>query len=100
MSLVKTIDFEIEGDFGDAVLVWHKFLESLNKIQGITILNICKHEFPGGGLSGIVIIGESHAAIHTWTEYNKAWFELATCGSPDSLNEFETLMKRTFESKI
>lgn len=86
--LVQTIDAEVCGDFTDPVAVWHGFLESLNHLPGVTVLATCKHEFPGGGLSGLVIIGESHAAIHTWPELGRAWVELATCGDPAALTLF------------
>jgi S-adenosylmethionine decarboxylase len=86
--LVKQISFEIDGNFSDPVSVWQKFLEALNVVKGITILATLKHDFPGGGVSGIVIIGESHAAIHTWPEKNRAWVELVTCGDPASLTSF------------
>jgi S-adenosylmethionine/arginine decarboxylase-like enzyme len=38
------------------------------------------------------VIGESHAAIHTWPEHGYAWVELATCGDPGALDIFADLM--------
>ena len=93
MDLIRHRAFEIEGSFSDAVCVWQAFLEVVNQLPGVTLLATCKHEFPGGGLSGIVIIGESHAAIHTWPEYGKAWVELATCGDPMALDVFSERMR-------
>ncbi len=83
---------ELGGDFSDSVWVWQWFLESLNRVPGITILGALKHDFPGGGMTGLVIIGESHAAIHTWPEKDYAWVELATCGDPQSLDAFVEIM--------
>jgi S-adenosylmethionine/arginine decarboxylase-like enzyme len=43
-------------------------------------------------VTGLVVIGESHAAIHTWPERGYAWAELATCGDPAALDRFSELM--------
>jgi S-adenosylmethionine decarboxylase len=38
-------------------------------------------EFPGGGVSGIVLLAESHISIHTWPEHRYAAVDIYTCGS-------------------
>jgi S-adenosylmethionine decarboxylase len=87
---------ELAGDFSDPVVVWHRFLVAVGRLPGLTVLGSIKHEFPGGGLTGLVAIGESHVAIHTWPEHGYAWVELATCGDPATLDVFESGMKTTF----
>ncbi len=84
----------------DLVACWHTFLEQCNHIDGITILGTLKHDFPGGGFSGLVLIGESHAAIHTWPEQQLAWVELATCGNPQTLAVFAERMQRLGTTRI
>ncbi|MPQ43473.1 adenosylmethionine decarboxylase [Clostridium tarantellae] len=49
-----------------------------------TIVTSCFHEFNPWGVSGAVIIQESHLTIHTWPEYGYASVDLYTCG--DSVN--------------
>ena len=95
MPLVKTIEVELTGDFTDSVAVWQDFLECVNALPDITVLATLKHDFPGGGFSGVVIIGESHAAIHTWPELGKAWAELATCGDEGALSAFRASLLAT-----
>jgi S-adenosylmethionine/arginine decarboxylase-like enzyme len=85
---VATVQRVITGDFSDPVKAWHTFLTVINKIPDVTIMAMARHEFPGGGLSGVVIIAESHVAIHTWPEESRAWVELATCGDPQALRDF------------
>lgn len=92
--MIATRVVELSGDFADPVRVWHRFLEAVNRLPGLSILGSLKHEFPGGGLTGVVIIGESHIAIHTWPERGYAWAELATCGDPRTLEVFEVEMSR------
>lgn len=49
-----------------------------------TIVTSCFHKFNPWGVSGAVIIQESHLTIHTWPEYGFASVDLFTCG--DSVN--------------
>jgi len=45
-----------------------------------TIVKHTFHEFSPFGVSGVVVIAESHVAIHTWPEYNYAAVDIFTCG--------------------
>ncbi|MCS7203044.1 MAG: adenosylmethionine decarboxylase [Thermodesulfovibrio sp.] len=45
-----------------------------------TIINVTFHEFSPFGVSGVVVIAESHLAIHTWPEYGFAAVDVFTCG--------------------
>jgi S-adenosylmethionine decarboxylase len=49
-----------------------------------TIVNSVFHHFNPYGVSGAVIISESHLAIHTWPEYGYAAVDVFTCG--DKIN--------------
>ncbi len=89
-ELVRKVDLYVPGDYTDPVLVWHRFIEHVARMPGVTILGTIKHDFPGGGLTGLIVLGESHAAIHTWPELGTAWIELVTCGDPAALAAFPT----------
>jgi S-adenosylmethionine decarboxylase proenzyme len=45
-----------------------------------TIVGSHFHRFSPQGVSGVVVIAESHLAIHTWPEYSFAAVDLFTCG--------------------
>jgi len=45
-----------------------------------TVISSDFHHFSPWGVSGVVIIQESHLAIHTWPEYQYAAVDLFTCG--------------------
>ncbi len=47
---------------------------------GATIVNSVFHIFNPHGVSGVVVIAESHLAIHTWPEYGYAAVDVFTCG--------------------
>lgn len=47
---------------------------------GATVVTKNFHHFSPYGVSGVVVIAESHLAIHTWPEYGYAAVDLFTCG--------------------
>jgi S-adenosylmethionine decarboxylase len=51
---------------------------------GATVVNKAFHRFSPHGVSGVVIIAESHLCIHTWPEYGFAAVDIFTCG--DTIN--------------
>ena len=51
---------------------------------GATILHSHFHHFsPNGGVSGVVVLAESHISIHTWPEREFAAIDLFMCGACD-----------------
>ncbi|MFY9271015.1 MAG: adenosylmethionine decarboxylase [Candidatus Manganitrophaceae bacterium] len=67
-----------------------KILNDLKKIEEIlvtaakeakaTIIESRFHKFSPFGISGVVVIAESHLTIHTWPEYGYAAVDIFTCG--------------------
>ena len=47
---------------------------------GSTIVDAVFRRFAPHGISGVVVIAESHLAVHTWPEYGYAAMDLFTCG--------------------
>jgi S-adenosylmethionine decarboxylase proenzyme len=49
-----------------------------------TVIKTSLHQFSPHGVSGVVILAESHLAVHTWPEYGFAAVEILVCGeTPD-----------------
>ena len=44
------------------------------------VLQTAFHRFTPQGVSGVVVIAESHLSIHTWPEYGYAAMDIYTCG--------------------
>ena len=66
---------------------------------GATVINSTFHHFSPYGVSGVVVIQESHLAIHSWPEYGYAAVDLFTCGEAvDPWISFEYL-KEKFEAQ-
>jgi S-adenosylmethionine decarboxylase len=51
---------------------------------GATILHSHFHHFsPNGGVSGVLVLAESHISIHTWPERDFAAVDIFMCGECD-----------------
>ncbi|MFO8057855.1 MAG: adenosylmethionine decarboxylase [bacterium] len=50
------------------------------RVSNATVMNSCLHKFSPQGVSGVLILAESHLAVHTWPEYSYAAVEIFTCG--------------------
>ncbi len=67
-----------------------KLLDDLKKIEAVmleaarkaktTIIESRFHRFSPFGISGVVVIAESHLTIHTWPEHGYAAVDIFTCG--------------------
>lgn len=66
-------------------------INDLSKVEGLmneaakranaTIIKSVFHKFSPVGVSGVVVISESHLSIHTWPELGYAAIDIYTCGS-------------------
>jgi len=74
-------------------------LVSAAKEAKATIVDISFHEFNPFGISGMVIIAESHLSIHTWPEYSYAAVDIFTCGDLIKPEVAASFLIKEFESK-
>jgi S-adenosylmethionine decarboxylase len=62
--------------------------------SGATILHVHLHRFGGGGgVSGIIVLAESHISIHTWPERNFAAIDIFMCGGCDPYRAIPVLRR-------
>jgi len=54
---------------------------------GAEVREVVFHKFSPQGVSGVVVISESHLAIHTWPELGYAAVDVFTCG--DRVNPWD-----------
>lgn len=54
---------------------------------GAEVREVAFHKFSPQGVSGVVVISESHLAIHTWPELGYAAVDVFTCG--DRVNPWD-----------
>jgi S-adenosylmethionine decarboxylase len=55
-------------------------LADVARLIGATVIKDSFYQFSPQGISGVVIIAESHLSIHTWPEYSFAAVDIFTCG--------------------
>ncbi len=68
------------------------------RAAGATILHSHFHHFsPNGGVSGVVVLAESHISIHTWPERHFAAIDIFMCGECDPHLAIPVL-QRTFQA--
>ena len=54
------------------------------KAAGATVLHSHFHHFGGDyGVTGVIVLSESHCSIHTWPEYGYASIDIYMCGAAD-----------------
>lgn len=87
----------------------HSYLEkamiTAAELAGASIVGSHFHEYSPHGLSGMVIIKESHLAVHTWPEFSYAAVDFFTC-SEKFVHEcaidylIQELESEEYESKV
>jgi S-adenosylmethionine decarboxylase proenzyme len=69
-----------------------------------TIITSNFHKFSPYGVSGVVVIAESHVAIHTWPEYKYAAVDIFTCGNTIDpwiiFKQLETSLESVHSSRL
>ncbi|MDI3316347.1 MAG: adenosylmethionine decarboxylase [Bacillota bacterium] len=55
-------------------------LREAARISGATVVEETFHRFPVQGLSGVLVLAESHISVHTTPEHSYASFDVFTCG--------------------
>lgn len=57
-----------------------QYMNEAVRESGATIVRSVFHRYAPQGVSGVVVIAESHISIHTWPEYGYAAVDFFTCG--------------------
>ena len=87
------MDFWQASGLDDVELVEHALREGA-LTTGATILAGKFHSFgPNMGVSGVLVLAESHFSIHTWPEYGHATADMFTCGDCDPALAIPVLLK-------
>ncbi len=63
---------------------------------GATVVKPVFHQFSPHGLSGVVVIAESHIAVHTWPEHGYAAIDIFTCGDPEVASRIQEEIEKRF----
>ena len=78
-------------------LISSAFVDALEG-AGATVVHAVSHNFPGTGLTCILILAESHAVLHTWPETGTVNIDIFSCSTRlRSLAAIDQL-KRSFDA--
>ena len=86
-----------------------KIIEDIQEIKNILIetakrsknipLGIKIHKFSPRGLTGFILLAESHISIHTWPERNYVAIDIFSCGAESEPFKGLEYLKEVFQPK-
>lgn len=76
-----------------------KIMEGAVAASGATQVESRFHQFNPYGVSGVIIIMESHFTIHTWPEYAYAAVDIFTCGDLINTEDAVAYLQEAFNAK-
>jgi len=86
-----------------------KIIEDSKKIEkiligaarkgGSTPLKVAIHKFSPQGITGVLLLAESHIAVHTWPEIKYVAIDIFTCGEKAFPQKSLDYLKEAFEPK-
>ena len=83
------------SNLGDAGFIEDTLVRGA-RVSGATVLHSYMHPFgPDMGVSGVVVLAESHISIHTWPERDYAAVDIFMCGGCDPYQAV-TVLKDAF----
>ena len=86
--------YECRRDTLDEVGTIRKAMLDAALALGATVLGENFHQFTPHGVSGTVVIAESHLSVHTWPENGYVAVDIYTCGGLDPQIGFRLLRER------
>ncbi len=76
-----------------------KILITAAKKSKNTPLKIIIHKFSPQGITGVVLLQESHIALHSWPEKNYLAIDIFTCGEKTISHKAIAYLKKVFKPK-
>ena len=83
----------------DDIDVLRNTLQEAAYLAGASVVGEAFHRFNPHGISGVLIIAESHLFIHTWPEYGYAAVDIFTCGDTIRAQRAATLLVDKLDSQ-
>lgn len=77
--VVEAFDCD-DGTLNNTQLLRLMLLDAVREAN-MTVCGEIFHEFSPHGVTGVVVVKESHISIHTWPEYGYASIDIFTCGN-------------------
>ncbi len=82
----------------DARAVEDAFIKAANE-SGATVIGSGFHHFEPQGVSGFVVIAESHFSVHAWPEFDYAAVDIFTCGESIDFHKAVSALKKYLKAQ-
>ena len=76
---------------------------ALREVAGranVGVIDCIWHKFPNGGITGILVLEESHISIHTWPEQRYVSVDFYACGKGDPSGVVEIMKRATGAKRV
>jgi len=73
-------------------------VEAVKRAKNIP-LEVTIHKFSPQGITGVVLLAESHIALHSWSEFNYLAIDIFTCGERAMPYKAIDYLKKIFKPK-
>lgn len=83
----------------DDAAAMEQHLTEAARLSGATIVQSVFHRYNPQGVSGVVVIAESHVSLHTWPEYGYAAVDFFTCGDRVDPYKAHDYLKEKLQAK-
>lgn len=90
---------DCERELLDNLPALEEYMNEAVRQSGATIVSSVFHRYNPHGVSGVIVIAESHFSIHTWPEYGYAAVDFFTCGDVVKPRQAFELMKTWLSSQ-
>ena len=71
-----------------------RILTGAAKAANNTVLDVAIHKFEPQGITGILLLSESHIAFHAWPEFDYVAIDIYTCGEAASPEKALSFLKK------
>lgn len=94
------LDLTGAGRLGDADFLEEAMREAA-RVAGATVIGAHFHHFgEGHGVTGILLLAESHISVHTWPERDFAAFDIFMCGAASTAKAAASIGNAFPEAKV
>ncbi len=91
--------YDCDRDLIASVNAVEEILVDAVNISKATIIKPLFHQFNPHGVSGVVVIAESHFSVHTWPEYGYCALDIFTCGEQIDSDKALQFLKEKLKAK-
>ena len=91
--------YECQTDHLDDLDWVKQTLVNAARAAGATVVETVFHKFAPFGISGVVVLAESHVAIHIWPENRYAAIDVFTCGKKVRIDVARVFLEGKFQAK-